>query len=231
MLAEREILISILQATRESNRARIKDIIRESRVPRDLVSRVLTGFQNKGLIKLGYDTLLITSELRIKMAVRAIELGAAIERVSRFLKWDEFEKLSTLVFEKNGFRVRKNFRFSWMNKRWEVDVLGMRDPIIISADCKHWHKGWSGVASIRAAEKQVERTKALAEASISKTLRSMIGINGWKHAYFIPVILSLAPSRCKFYEKTPIVPILQLKDFLQNIIVYIDEVKAFHMVF
>ena len=230
MLAEREILISILQATREDNRARIKDISRESRVPIDLVSQVLASFENKGL-KLSEDTLLITSELRIKMAVRAIELGADIERASRFLKWDEFEKLSTLAFEKNGFRVKKNFRFSWMNKRWEVDVLGIKEPIIISADCKHWHKGWSGVASIRAAEKQVERTKALAEASISKNLRSRIGINGWKHAYFIPVILSLAPSRYKFYEKTPIVPILQLKDFLQNIIVYIDEVKAFHIVF
>lgn len=165
------------------------------------------------------------------MAVRAIELGADVERVSRFLRWDEFEKLSILIFENNDFQVIRNLRFSWMNKRWEVDVLGIKNPIIISADCKHWHKGWSGASSIRATEKQVERTRALAEASISKALRSRIGINEWRHAYFIPIILSLAPSKYKFYEKTPIVPILQLKDFLQNIIVYIDEVKVFHVTF
>lgn len=231
MLAEREILVSILQATSKDRCVRIEDVSRGLRFPKDLINRILEGFRNKGLMELGGGILLITSELRMKMAVRAIELGADVERVSRFLNWDEFEELSTLAFKKNGFQVKKNFRFSWMKRRWEVDVLGIRKPVVISADCKHWQRGWSGAASIRAAEKQVERTEALAEASVSKIIRSRIGIDDWKHAYFIPIILSLAPSRHKFYEKTPIVPIMQLKDFLQNIIVYIDEVNAFHVIF
>jgi hypothetical protein len=114
-----------------------------------------------------------------------------------------------------------------LKKRWEIDIIGVKRPMVISADCKHWRRKWSGSASAKAARGQAERTKALAEAS--RRIKSKIGINGWMYAYFIPAVLSLFPSQYKFYEKTPIVPILQLKDFLQNIIIHLDEVNYFYV--
>lgn len=227
MIFEREILIHILQATRETSNVKIEDAARESRIPRDLANEVIKKFYAESLLMLNGDIAIVNGEQRLKMAVRAVELGADIERVSRFLNWDEFEKFLTLSFEANDFLVKKNFHFTWMKKRWEIDILGLKKPIIISADCKHWHKGWSGSASIKSAKSQIERTKALAEASASGSIRSKIGIERWEYAYFIPVILSLIPSQHKFYERTPIVPVLQIKDFLQNSIVYLDEINRF----
>ncbi len=230
MILEREILVHILRTTKENNSVKIEDVNKESRIPRDLTNEVLRKLHGEGILMLSDDTVTVDGEQRLKMAARAVELSADIERVSRFLNWEEFEKFLTLSFEANDFQVKKNFRFTWMKKRWEIDILGLKKPIIISADCKHWHKGWSGAASVKSAKSQIERTKALAEAS-SGSVRSKIGIERWEHAYFIPVILSLAPSQHKFYERTPIVPVLQIRDFLQNAIVYLNEINRFHVSF
>lgn len=231
MISEREILIQILRATGENSSVKIDDVYRESRIPKDLVNEILRKLHGEGFLTLSGSIASVNGGQRLKMATRAVELGADIERVSRFLNWEEFERFSTLSFEANDFQVKKNFRFTWMKKRWEIDILGLKKPIIISADCKHWHKGWSGAASVKSAKKQIERTKALAEASASGNIRSKIGIEKWEHAYFVPVILSLAPSQHKFYERAPIVPILQLRDFLQNVMVYLDEIRRFFVLF
>ncbi|MBS7634751.1 hypothetical protein KEJ34_04555, partial [Candidatus Bathyarchaeota archaeon] len=192
MILEREILIHILRTTKENNNVKIEDVNKESRIPRDLTDEVLRKLHGEGILMLNGDAVTVDGEQRLKMAARAIELSADIERVSRFLNWEEFEKFLTLSFETNDFQVKKNFRFTWMKKRREIDILGLKKPVIISADCKHWHKGWSGAASVKSAKSQIERTKALAEASSSGSVRSKIGIERWEHAYFIPVILSLA---------------------------------------
>jgi len=227
---EREILVAILKATVEDNHVRVEDISREARVPRELTRRILINFHEKEFLKLeDGDKVILSDRQRLRIAEKAIILGADIERVARFLTWLEFESFSKSVFETSGFKVKKNLRFTWLKKRWEIDILGLKRPIIISADCKHWHKKWSGSASIRAARDQIKRTRALAEAS--KNIMDKIGIGGWKHAYFIPIILSLSPSQHKFYKGTPIVPILQLKDFLENVIVHLSDVTSFHVLY
>ena len=78
---------------------------------------------------------------------------------------------------------------------------------------------------MKAAEQQTERTKAVAEAS--PCLNEAIGIKGWKCAYFMPLILSLMPSAFKLHRGVPIVPVLQLRDFLQEMPAYIGEMAHF----
>lgn len=229
MSTEREILVAILKRTVESSEARVEGIGEEAHVPISLTENIIRRFHDEGLLKLTQNLVVVDGGSRLRIAVRAISLGADIERVARFLSWSEFEDFSTLAFEADGFVVRRNFHFSWLRKRWEIDIIGLKRPLVISADCKHWSQKWSGIASIKAVKSQIERTRALAEAS--KSIGSRIGIAGWSHAYFVPVVLSLLPSQQKFYERTPIVPILQFRDFLQNIIVHLDEVNSFHVVY
>lgn len=226
---EREILVAILKTTMKDASARVRDVSREARVPQELAKAILIRLWEENLLRLEDDEVIVDGLQRLRMAERAVALGAGVERVAIFLTWLEFENFSKSVFEANGFRVKKNLHFTWLNRRWEIDILGLKKPLVISADCKHWRKRWSGSASIRAAESQTERTRALAEAS--GNIMDKIGIGGWEHAYFIPIILSLFPSRRKFYEGTPIVPILQLKDFLENVMVHLDEVNSFHVMY
>ncbi|MEM1585899.1 MAG: hypothetical protein QXX99_01080 [Candidatus Bathyarchaeia archaeon] len=227
MFAERKILIVILKNTQEEANAEIENICREARVPRAIVLDTLNRLYESGLLRIERDKVFVDGEQRLKIAVKSINLGSDVERVARFLTWSEFEQFSKALLKLNDFTVITNFRFKWLGKRWEIDMVGARKPIIVSADCKHWRSRWSGSASFKAAKSQAERTKALAETS--RHIRSRIGISGWEYAYFVPVILSLHPSQCKFYEGTPIVPILQLNDFLQNLIVNLNEVNHFYI--
>jgi len=229
MPIEREILVAVLKRTVERGDARVEDISEEAHIPLSLTKHILEGFCSEGLIELANDKVIVGGGNRLRIAVKAISLGSDIERVARLLTWSEFEDFSVLAFEANDFSVKRNFHFAWLRKRWEIDIIGLKKPLVISADCKHWHRKWSGAASIRAAKSQIERTKALAEAS--RGMRNKIGIAGWEHAYFIPIILSLLPAQQKFYERTPIVPILQLRDFLQNVMVHLDEVNNFCIVY
>ncbi|MBS7640106.1 MAG: hypothetical protein QXJ19_02440 [Candidatus Bathyarchaeia archaeon] len=227
MLAERETLIAVLKNTRDGTSSDIRSICMDARVPQAEVLETLNRLHETGLLRLDGDRVIASGEQRLKLAIRSINLGSDVERVARFLTWSEFEQFSRESLELNGFKVIMNFRFRWFGKRWEIDLIGVKKPLVISADCKHWRRGWSGSASAEAARDQVERTRALAD--VSRRIRGKLGIGGWEHAYFVPVVLSLYPSQYKFHEKTPIVPILQINDFLQNLIVHLGEVAHFYI--
>jgi len=224
MLAEREVLVSLLKLTKEDT-TEIDSLSQEAHVPVQVVRDILR--KNAEIVTYVPSLRLVTVNLeqRLKIAIKAIELGVDIERVCRSLTWLEFEDISILAFETNDFMTKKHFRFRWADRRWEIDILALKEPLIICADCKHWHHGWSGSGSRKAAELQTERTKVLAEAS--KTLNGKIGVSKWENAYFVPMILSLIPANQKFYKDVPIVPVLQLRDFLPQISAYLDKITHF----
>lgn len=227
MFAEREILIAILKNTRKEDNISVESVCREARVPRTTALYMLNRLHEAGFLRIEHDKIFVDGGQRLKIAAKSIGLGSDVERVARFLTWSEFERFSKASFELNDFTVITNFRFKWLGRRWEIDIVSAKKPIVISADCKHWRRGWSGSASIEAAKSQIERTRSLAE--VSRRVKGRIGLNGWEYAYFVPVVLSLHPSQYKFYERTPIVPILQLSDFLQNLIAHLNEVNHFYI--
>ena len=178
-----------------------------------------------GLLELGDKTIEASSNQRLKMAIQTLELRADFERVCKFLEWMEFENISAVTFEANAFTVKRRFRFKWAGKRREIDLLGLRESMIVCADCKHWLRGWRRSAIIKTVELQVVRTKALADALPS--LDSKIGLTKWKHATLIPMVLSLVPIPFKFHKQVPIVPILQLQSFLNELPAHTTTLKLF----
>jgi len=224
MIAEREVLISTLNLT-ENGYADIKEIIRNSRVPSQTVCRILEKNESSGMLHIRGSKITATPEQRLRIAIKAIDLGADAERVCKHLKWEEFEEISTFALEMSGFRVKKHFRFSWNGKRFEIDLLALKKPFVLCVDCKRWRQGWMGIASRKAAEKQIQRTKILAEASLS--MIEKIGISKWSQACFIPLVISLFPSVSAFYKKSPIVPIIQLRSFIQDMPAHIDEIEHY----
>jgi hypothetical protein len=225
MLAEREVLVSLLTLTREGT-TELDSLSREARVPVQVVREVLR--RNVDIVAQATSSISVTvdPEQRLKIAFKAIELGADIERVCKSLTWQEFEDISVLAFEANDFRTTKHLRFTWADRRWEIDILAFKEPLILCADCKHWRHGWSGSGSRKAAKMQIERTKFFAKAF--NTMEDKIGVTKWKYAYFIPIILSLVPANEKFYKDVPIVPVLQLRDFLTQMPAYLDKIAYFH---
>jgi Holliday junction resolvase-like predicted endonuclease len=224
MVIERDLLISLLKLTREGP-ALLEYVKKDARIAEDIVKKLLEKLQNEDMIYLQGDTVEVTSDNRLRLAVKAASLGADVEHVSAFLRWQEFEEITAIALERNGYVVAKNVRFKHAGRKWEIDIVGCKKPLGICIDCKHWRHGMAPSALKRIAEAQVERTRALAESLPNVSLE--IECAKWDKAKFIPAVLSLTQGSFKFYDMVPIVPVLQLQDFLSQLPAYTGSLKYF----
>jgi len=223
MTIERTVLLSLLKLTQEGPIS--KDLIcKDARVVAQVVDEILEKISDEGLAQLKDKVVEVSMNQRVKISIRVIRLGADFERVCRVLRWDEFESITATAFAANNFNVTRRFRFKQGGRRWEIDVIGCKEPIIACVDCKHWRHGWGESASVKAVKAQIERTEALARALPT---HQELGLTDWRKAKLIPIVLSLVPAPFKFYSNTPIVPILQLQNFLNELPCHTNSLKHF----
>ncbi len=224
MTVERDLLISLLKLT-ENGSVLIENVKSDAKTTTSIVGNLLGKLQNEGLVYLYQDKVEADGYSRLKLAVKAIGMGADVEYVSNLLSWQEFEDIAAVALERNGYIAAKNVRFKHTARKWEIDIVGCRKPLAICIDCKHWRRGTAPSAVRRITEAQVERTRALADALPNVSLG--LECAKWDRAKFVPVILTLMPVSFKFYDKVPIVPVLQLQDFLSQVPAYTEELKYF----
>ena len=224
MSIERDLIISILKLTANGSVTR-EQINKDAKIASDIALKLLRGLQNDGMVYLKGNIVEADGNGRLNLVVKAIVLGADVERISGFLRWREFEDITAIVLEKNGYIVAKNVHFKHGGRRWEIDVVGCKKPLVICIDCKHWHHGMSPSAIKKIAEAQVERTRALSESLPNISIE--IEASKWSKAKFVPAILALFPGSFKFYDKVPIVPVLQLQDFINQLPAYTESLKYF----
>ena len=228
MSVERNLLISLLKLTKKGA-VLTESVKRDARIPSATTRKMLQKLQNEGLIYLKKDSVEAESSGRLKLAVKAASLGADVERISNLLCWQEFEEITAFALKSNGYEVSNNVRFKNASRRWEIDVVGSKKPLVICIDCKHWQHAITPSALKRIVNSQVERTRALADSLPNIALK--LECIKWGEAKFIPSVLSLIPSSFKFCYEVPIVPVLQLQDFLNQIPVYIESIKYFPKTF
>ncbi|MGQ9507205.1 MAG: hypothetical protein ACUVTB_05030 [Candidatus Bathycorpusculaceae bacterium] len=214
---EINLIISILKLAKDSSIS--KQIVKnDAKISSQIIEKLLRKLQTQGFIYLRKSFVEADSLQRLKLAVYAIELGADFERVCSFLGWKEFEGMASVILERNGYGVKQNLWFRHFGKKWEVDVVGYKKPIILCVDCKHWRYGMHPSALKKIAEEQKKRTTALAQ-SLS-TLVGKFEFASWNNAKIVPAVLSLVPGRFKFYDEVPIVPVLQFQDFINQLPAY-----------
>ncbi len=225
MTVEQEILIELLNLTKHGPTDHSL-VSRNTRTPTQTTQRLLGQLGDQNLLKLRGNLIEASSDQRVKIAVQAIKLGADFERVCTALEWKEFEGIATQAFEVNNYNVIRNLRFKEKgSKRWEIDLLALRQPLILSVDCKHWQHRWTRAPVVTMVEQQVERTRAFSEALPS--IRDKIGLDGWKQAMVVPIILSLIQAPFKFHNNTPTVSVLQLQSFLNELPAYTSSLTTF----
>lgn len=224
MIAERNLLVSILKLTKDGP-GLTKDVKMDAHLPSDLFVKLLEELQNENLLEWKDAFIEVGVENRLKLAAKAISRGADIESVSNLLQWQEFESISAAAFEKYNFAVRQNLRFKRAARRWEIDIVGCKKPLAVCVDCKSWHHSISPSAMKRVVKSQVERTRALSDALPS--LKIGLECCVWSRVKFVPVVLVLVPSTFKFFDEVPVVPVLQLSDFLSNLPLEVENLEYF----
>jgi hypothetical protein len=204
--------IALLHKTRQNLVCKANEIATGSKTCLPLVERFLLELREAGVIALTGDEIRVTSEQRMRIAELAILTGADSERVARELRWQEFEGLAANILDVEGYATVRHFVFRNSVRKYEIDVLGAKEPLVLCVDCKHWHYGWAPNRIMAAARNQMVRVLCLSEAygSYGRKLR----IAGWRSVQLLPIVLTLADVSSKLLDGVPIVSTLRLRDFL-----------------
>lgn len=224
MAIEVNVITSILKLTKEGA-VSCQWITEDSKVASSIVLKLLRKLQKEHGVYVGDGVVQVNSYERLSLAVKAISSGADAERVISFLRWQEFEEIAAIALLKNGYTISKNVRFKSAGRKWEIDVIGCKKPIVLCVDCKHYHRQMHPSRLREIVEAQIERTRTFAEALPCVSLQ--LECIKWDRAKFMPAILSLMPSSFKFYEDVPVIPVLQLQDFLSQLPAYSTSLRYF----
>lgn len=228
MLVEKNLITSIIKLTNQGQ-VLIQSVSQDAKIPSITASQMLKRLQNQALIEINGKFIEADTQMRLSLAIKAIELGADVENIGNFLAWQEFEEMAAIALNKNGYVTKKNVRFKQNGKRWEIDVVGCKKATVICIDCKHWHYSIHHSTLKKMVSSQIERVTAFAESLPNPTID--IECVKWRNAKFVPAILSLIPERSKFVDSVPIVPVLQLQDFLNQLPAHIESLKHFNRTF
>jgi hypothetical protein len=211
--AQRDILIALLETTKEGP-TDYEELRETVRVTDEAFTAFLDYLIEQGLVGVGEEALEATLEQRLKIAVRAVRAGADMERVSQALGWLEFEEMTAYTFEANDYKVKRRFRFNAEGRRWEIDVLATRRPLVVCAECKHWASGLGNMTARKIVEIHLEKVRVLSENAAILVEKGTL--RGWDKAIFVPMTLSLQSARNKIYRRIPVVSIFELPNFLNE---------------
>lgn len=218
------LLISIVKLTSRKT-ATLEQVALDAHLPTTVTRESLKDLASLDLITLKDNGIESTGTQRLELIIEAVKLGADIERACRFLGWQEFENFTIIALEYNLFKTLKHFRFKRANRRWEIDILGLKEPLILSIDCKHWKRSWQRTATMRIVDTQIKRTHAFSQAL--PELKNKIAIEKWNKIEILPIILTLGATPLKFYKQVPIVPILQFRNFINELPTLVNCLKTF----
>ncbi len=220
------ILLTLLQwGTPHVERHRIA---RDAQLPAEVVDAALRRLADDHLLQVDEASVRVSANQRLDLAVLALQQGVDIERVCQSLGWQAFEDLVALMLEANGFSTQKHYRFKTSRRRFEIDVLGLKKPLVLLIECKRWARSWQRSATMKIVEQQLTRTTAF--VNDLPAARRPRELRGWREAWVLPLVLTLSETPVKTYQQVPVIPIFYFHAFLlEDVYARLDE-AAFHIV-
>ena len=109
----------------------------------EIKSRTTTEELLKYLLKLGIgnlssDSVSFSEKDKLDIILLVMEHGCNPERLSKKLRWNDFELFTSLLIKSVGYTLERNIVFN--NPRIQIDVIGIYQKTALLIDCKHWMK-------------------------------------------------------------------------------------------
>lgn len=214
---------ALLRETRKNLTCQINEVVESSKMCRSLVEESLLKLQERCAVVLSGQQIRLSLEQRLRIAELAIAVGADPERIARELRWQEFETFADQVLAREGFATLNHFVFKESGRRFEIDVMAAKEPIVLCVDCKHWHHGWAPSKIAAAARNQLLRVLRLSQAFPIGGRKLPSG--SWRSVRLLPAVLTLADVSPKLIDGVPIVSALRFRSFLSEINPWLDELR------
>ena len=187
----------------------VKDFSMATQTSEGLTREILDNFMQNGIGRFEDGQVHFEETDKLKTGILAINMGAAIDEVSRLLSWQDFESLAAEVLEKQDFETVKNVILT--KPRMQIDVIGIKSGVAVLIDCKHWNN-MSQSALQNAVKKQIERTKQYLSKENIKSA--------------VPAIVTLYQHDLQFIDKVPIIPIHQLDSFCEGFYGNLEKLQS-----
>jgi hypothetical protein len=152
----------------------------------------------------------LTNSARFKLAFEAVRHGG-LQQVARALTWQEFEAFTEECLQTVGFDTQKGLIVKDDSRRWQIDVIAKKSPMILAIDCKHWESPGYESKLNSAAQHQKLAVQALIR---QRAERGEVGRDG---LLVLPMILTLFEPRSRMVDGVVAVSIEQFADFLQGV--------------
>ncbi|MBI1978467.1 MAG: restriction endonuclease [Candidatus Aenigmarchaeota archaeon] len=141
--------------------------------------------------------------------------GTNIEDILEKCDWKKFESVISEIFQENGFNTKQNFRFK-TKRRYEIDILAIKNNQIFCIDCKWWGRGRYKKSGLKKAvilqEKRTkEFTKFLNKNIIARNLLKVTP----GHAIY-SLLATLHEEDMIKENKTLIIPVWKVNRFLTD---------------
>ncbi len=139
--------------------------------------------------------------------------GKDIEALLEKYDWRKFESAIAEIFKKNEFHTKQNFRFK-TKRRYEIDIIAIKNNQIFCIDCKWWGRGRykkSGLkkAVISQEKRTMEFTKFLKRNIVAQ--RSLKLTSEYRTC---PLVVTLRQEDIVHQNKTYVVPAWKVNRFL-----------------
>ena len=176
------------------------------------------------------DYIVINKILFVIESVRILQFD--IKDVSVLLDFKGFEILIKEILLKNNYKTTTNFRFSdksnfkskTLQKRYEIDVIGIYLNYVLVIDAKQWKHKDSYSSLNKAANLQFQRVLALKKNQYAffRLIQELMGVNpDFKKKLpllLIPLMVTIEDNFIKINDnQIPLVSIYELNSFLQEI--------------
>ncbi|MEM3692843.1 MAG: hypothetical protein QXI39_02325 [Candidatus Bathyarchaeia archaeon] len=178
------------------------------------VEKALKNLEGEGFLRRIEDRILLDGEQKVRLLGMGYELGGDVEELGRLIGWLDFEALIEKSLEAYGYEAIHSFRFEDGKRRWEVDLIALRNPLLLCIDCKHLVRR-PGSSLKKGAEHNINRARSLGE--ILGSLEEKLSLQSWRRVLILPLIVSLLEPPFEEYKGCPIVPILRLRNFLSEL--------------
>jgi len=215
--------IELLRETRTNSACQVHDLIASGKISVSLVEASVQKLQEKDAVSISGEQIHVSHAQRLRIAQLAITDGADPERVARELRWQEFEAFTNQVLSQDGYDTKNHLVFKASGQKFEIDVIGAKEPLVLCVDCKHWHHGWGPSRIVAAAKNQLLRVVSLSQ--VLPVYQQKLPFAGWESARFLPVVLALADVSSRLVDGVPIVPVLRLGSFLAEISPCVESLR------
>ena len=217
---DKNILVIILKLTKNNPLLELKDLemINKNRIDMFFQELHTAGITLQPTID---NNLLIHPKQRAQMVIYGAKQGIDFETIIKYLTWQEFELLTTMIGDEFGFYAAKGLNFSTVERKYQIDVILRNNPYVLLIDCKHF--GGTGKQSVlrEAAQEQITRISALSQEF--PKLKNKLQVRTWKQVIFLPLIITWLDDAIFFHDKVPIIPFSKLRSFFQHFHIYLED--------